>query len=147
MDKENLTSYEEWRKTVPQAIRQEVVWEFYPYPKALFLFDLCWHDCEKLLRDTRGRRVANQLIDSVGSVSANMEEGYGRGLATKEFRQFLRYSVASAKEAKGWYFRGRHLLPAKVVEHRLQILSEIIALTLTEIKKQRKRSQIKQLSS
>ena len=70
-----------------------------------------------------------------------MEEAYGRGLMTKEFQQFLRYSVASAKESKGWYLRGRHILDAKVVEHRLNILSEIVALTLTEMKKQRKRSQ------
>lgn len=133
-------SYEAWDEAIPPEIKGEIVWEFYAYPKALFLFDLCWHDCEKLLRDPRGRKVASQLIDSMGSVSANIEEGYGRGLATKEFQQFLRYSVASAKEAKGWYFRGRHLLPAKVVEHRLKLLSEVIALTLTEIKKQRNRS-------
>jgi len=138
---EKITSYEEWEEAVPQQIRQEMVWKFYGYQKALFLYNLCWHDCEKLLRDPRGRKVASQLIDSVGSVSANMEEAYGRGLTTKEFQQFLRYSVASAKESKGWYFRGRHILDAKVVEHRLNILSEIIALTLTEMKKQRKRSQ------
>ncbi|MBI1930310.1 four helix bundle protein [Candidatus Poribacteria bacterium] len=138
---EKITSYEAWEKTVPQEIMQEAVWGFYAYRKALFLFDLCWQDCEKLLRDSRGQAVADQLIDSVGSVSANIEEGYGRGLATKEYRQFLRYAVASAKEAKGWYFRGRHLLSPQVVEHRLKLLSEIIALILTEHAKQRNRSQ------
>ena len=88
MDKKDLTSYEVWEEVVPQEIKQEVVWKFYAYRKALFVYDLCWHDCEKLLTDPRGRKVASQLIDSVGSVSANMEEGYGRGFATKEFQQF-----------------------------------------------------------
>jgi four helix bundle protein len=138
---EKITSYEEWEETVPPQIKQETVWGFYGYRKALFLYDRSLHDCEKLLKDQRGRKVASQLIDSAGSVSANMEEGYGRGLGTKEFQQFLRYSVGSAKESKGWYFRGRHILPAEVVEHRLKILSEVIALTLTEMKKQRQRSQ------
>ena len=142
MDGKDFMNYEGWEKTVPQEITQEAVWGFYGYRKALFLFDLCWQDCEKLLRDYRGRTVAEQLIDSVGSVSANIEEGYGRGLVTKEYGQFLRYAVASAKEAKGWYFRGRHLLSPQVVEHRLKLLSEISALILTELARQRRRSKV-----
>ena len=62
MDKKFLASYEEWEKTVPEEIKQEAVWEFYAYRKALFVFDLCWHDCEKLLNDPRGRIIADQLI-------------------------------------------------------------------------------------
>ncbi|MCH8294769.1 four helix bundle protein [Candidatus Poribacteria bacterium] len=76
---------------------------------------------------------------SVGSISANIEEGYGRGFDGKEYHRFLRYALGSAKEAKGWYFRGRHLLSAKVVKHRLKLLSEIIALIITEISLQRKK--------
>ena len=93
----------------------------------------------KALEGCRGKAVADQLIRSVGSVSANIEEGHGRGLDTREYQQFLRYAVASAKEAKGWYFRGRHLLSPEVVEHRLKLLSEIIALILTEISRRRRR--------
>lgn len=143
MSKVDLTSYEAWEETVPKAIKSEITWDFYAYRKALFLYDLCWYDCGKLLKDSRGRKVSDQLIDSAGSISANIEEAYGRGLGTKEFLQFMRYSIASAKETKGWYFRARHLLSDQVVEHRLKIVSEVCALTLTEIKKQRKRAESK----
>ena len=139
MGNKRVSRYEEWEKAVPQEIRQESYWGFYAYPKSLFLFDLCWQDCGKLLKDARGRAVSDQLIRSVGSVSANIEEGHGRGMNTREYQQFLRYALASAKESKGWYFRGRHLLPPAVVEHRLKLLSEIIALILTEINRRKKK--------
>lgn len=42
------------------------------YRKALFLYDLAWKDCERLMRDQRGRAIAEQLIDAAGSICANM---------------------------------------------------------------------------
>jgi len=54
------------------------VWQFLGYRKALFWYDLVWQDCEKLKRDLRGRAVAQQLIRSAGSISANVEGGHGR---------------------------------------------------------------------
>ena len=132
-------TYEEWEEKVPEAIKRDPTWGFYGYRKALFLYDLVWIDCQKLLRDPRGRPIVDQVIDSAGSISANIEEGYGRGFQGKEYQQFLRYAVASARETKGWYFRGRHLLPSTVVEHRLALIDEVISLIITEMDRQRKR--------
>jgi hypothetical protein len=70
--------YEEWQDDVPEAIKCEGCWSFYGYRKVLFLYDICWRDCEKLLRHPLGKAVADQLIRSAGSISANIEEGYGR---------------------------------------------------------------------
>lgn len=72
-------SYELWIKAVSQSITKEDMWKFYGYRKALYLFDLCWMDCEHLLNHPLGKPIAQQLIRSAGSVSANIEEGYGRG--------------------------------------------------------------------
>ena len=52
---------------------------------------------------------------------------------------FLRVSTGSARETRGWYYRSRHLLSPAVLEHRLNLLSEIIALLITELKQQRQR--------
>ena len=90
------------------------------------------------MRDLRGQAVARQLIRSAGSVSANIEEGYGRGFG-KDRNYFLRVSTGSARETRGWYYRGRHLLSPSVVEHRLNLVSEIIALLVTEHKLQHRR--------
>lgn len=64
-----------------------------------------------------------------------MEEGYGRGYG-KEYAYFLRVSVGSARETKGWYWRARHLLSQTVLDHRLALLDEIISLTVKEINRQ-----------
>jgi four helix bundle protein len=124
-------NFEEWKRGVPERIKAEPEWGFYAYPKALFLYDLVWHDCEKLVRDRRGRAIAEQVIRSGGSIGANIEEGYGRGIGTRSYLYFVRVAIGSARETKGWYFRSRYLLPAEVLEHRLALADEIIALLAT----------------
>ena len=47
------------------------------YQKALELFDLCWGDTDLLKKDFRGKEIARQIIRSCGSISANIEVGYG----------------------------------------------------------------------
>jgi len=123
---------------VPEVIKTGPVWQFYAYRKSLFLYDLAWEDCEKLMRDLRGRAVAQQLIRSAGSICANIEEGYGRGYG-KDRNYFLRISVGSARETRGWYYWGHRLLPPAVLEHRMNLLSEVIALLVTELNQQRSR--------
>jgi four helix bundle protein len=124
---------------VPEAITSEQMWQFYGYRKALFFHDLCWQDCEKLLSHALGKPTAQQLIRSAGSISANIEEGYGRGLAGKEQLYFLRIALGSARESKGWYYRARELLSSQVLDHRLSLISEVIALLVTEINRSTKK--------
>ncbi|MBL7065506.1 MAG: four helix bundle protein [Anaerolineae bacterium] len=126
--------YEEWLARVPESLKKDPIWKFVAYPKALLLFDLVWEDSEKLLRDTRGREVARQLVRSAGSVSANIDEGFGRGIDRKEYVQFLRYALGSARETRSWHYKSRHLLTEQVIQHRMDLCSEIIALLVTAIK-------------
>jgi four helix bundle protein len=95
------------------------------YVCALDLWDRFWEDSEALGSDYRGREIARQLTRSVGSISANIEEGYGRGFG-KEYPQHLRIARGSARESKGWYWRARHLLPQKVVTSRMTALDQVI---------------------
>ena len=44
-------TYEEWKQTVSQQIKNDSVWKFFGYRKALFLYDLTWKDCKKLDTD------------------------------------------------------------------------------------------------
>lgn len=76
------------------------------YQMALELYDLCWSDTEILKKDFRGKEIARQIIRSCGSISANIEEGYGRGFG-KEYPHFLRISRGSARETKGWYKKSK----------------------------------------
>jgi len=103
------------------------------YQHSLELYDLCWDDCDILMKDVRGREVAKQLIRSSGSISANIEEGYGRGYG-KEYPQYLRVSRGSARETKGWYRRSKRLLDANLIEQRTTQLNGIIAMLTSTIK-------------
>ncbi len=119
--------YEEWEAQVPEEIRQDPLWKMEAYRLALYLYDLAWEDCERLLSDPRGHAVAEQLIRSVGSICANIKEGYGRGFG-KAFGQFLGYSLGSTRESRGWYYRGRRLLTEEVIQARYSLLTQITGL-------------------
>jgi four helix bundle protein len=130
-------TYEEWEEQVPDEIRRDPLWEMEAYRLALFLHDLAWEDCAQMLKDQRGKAIAEQLIRSAGSISANIEEGYGRGFG-KQFALFLRYSLCSTRETRGWYYRGRRLLPPKVVRHRYGLLGQITALLVVALNQQKR---------
>ncbi|GEM_PF-1157794 len=63
-------SCEEWLAQVPESIKRDPLWNFQVYPKALFLSDLVWEDTDSMMREPRGRKIAEQLIRSVGSICA-----------------------------------------------------------------------------
>lgn len=120
--------------------------EYQAYPKALFLYDLVWHDCKTLRKDIRGSALLTQLIRSADSISANIEEGYGRGFG-KDYARFLEIALGSARETQGRYGRVRQLLYERVVEHRYKLLDEIIALLVTISQQQRREAAMKKKAS
>jgi four helix bundle protein len=103
------------------------------YKKALDLWNMCWNDTEILKNDFRGKEVARQLIRSCGSISANIEEGYGRGFG-REYPHFLRIARGSARESKGWYQRSKYLLPGETIDERCTVLDGLIAMITKSIK-------------
>ena len=139
--------YEEWVKQVPESLRRDPVWKFAAYPKALFLFELAWDDSGQLMRDVRGRVVGVQLIRSTGSINANIDEGFGRGIEAGEYVQFLRYALGSARETRRWYYGARKLLPAEVIEHRMGLCDEIVALLVTAINRRKSARQHREPSN
>ncbi len=101
------------------------------YRLASQLFDDFWADSEIWGKDYRGRELVKQQTRSLDSVCANIEEGYGRGFG-KELPQHLKIARGEARESKGRYKRGRHLLPAETVAKRMATLDQIIGgLTAT----------------
>jgi four helix bundle protein len=129
--------YEEWEFQVPAELRQDSLWKMDAYRLALYLYNLAWEDCGRLTKDRRGRAIADQLIRSAGSICANVEEGYGRGFG-KQYAQFLRYSLGSARETRGWYYRGRKLLSPEVVQQRHDLLSKIVGLVVIALNQQKR---------
>ena len=98
------------------------------YRLALFACDVGWHDVTKLMRDRRTINLSSQLYEALGSIGANLAEGYSRGTGRDRAR-FYEYSLGSARESRDWYFKGRYVLGDVVTQHRLQLLAEIIQTT------------------
>lgn len=130
--------FEEWERTVPSQLREDVVWRIEAYRLGLFLSDACWNDTEKLLAEKRFS-LADQLYRSVGSISANIIEGYSR-ISKKEKVRFYEYSLGSAREARDWYFKSRQVITIEVAQTRIKLLTSIIKLLQSMITDQRKKS-------
>ena len=129
-------NYREWELNVPVEIKGDSVWKSEAYRLALFAADLAWRDATRLLSDKRTISLADQLYRSVGSISADIEEGYSRGTGRDRAR-FYEYGLGSARETRGWYYKGRHVLGQEVAGHRMRLLTHVIKLLLTMIPDQR----------
>ena len=79
-------NYSEWEKTVAKTITDDPLWNLKVYRLALFLAAITWNDVTKLLQDQRTLAVADQLYRAVGSVGANIAEGYGRSSQRDQVR-------------------------------------------------------------
>jgi four helix bundle protein len=130
-------TYEEWEAQVPADISRDRLWELELYRLALFLCDLAWEDAATISKDFRGKEIDRQLIRAVGSIAANIEEGYGRGFG-RDYARFLAYAIGSAREARGWYYRARALLREEVLKHRIGMLTTITRLAISANQTQRK---------
>jgi len=128
--------FEVWAESVPEKLKSDPLWNSKYYQLGMYLYDMVWEDCNKLKKDFRGLEVSRQLVRSAGSICANMEEAYGRGLGTADHVRILRISLGEARETQGWYLRARHLLPPDILERRLDVIGQIIALLVTSISTQ-----------
>lgn len=91
------------------------------------------------MQDNRILGLADQLYRALGSISANIAEGYSRGRG-KGRALFYEYALGSGRESRDWYHKSRHVLGEEVVEHRLCLLTQIIRWLLTMVPQQRGRS-------
>jgi four helix bundle protein len=129
-------TYETWMTTVPREITDDLLWKMEVYRLSLFITDLGWHDVTKLAGDKRMVDLAGQLYRALGSIEANISEGYSRG-GGRDRARFYEYALGSARESRGWYYKGRHVLRETVAEHRIRLLTHIIRLLLKIIPDQR----------
>jgi four helix bundle protein len=102
------------------------------YKKSIQLFDLVVEDCNKWMSHYESKRLVSQQLASSDSICANIEEGYGR-FSKKEYVQFLVYSRGSAQETRGRYKRLKHWIPDEIIQSRIALTSEIIAILSSSI--------------
>jgi four helix bundle protein len=103
------------------------LYDFIAYQKACELFDLVADDMTPLVKNPLCTRLVSQQIAAADSICANIDEGYGRG-SKKEFAHFLTIARGSAREVRGRYERMSRWLKDNLVESRIALCSEIIAI-------------------
>ena len=129
--------YAEWLETVPSEITNDPIWKLQVYRLALFADDIGWNDVLVLSKNNLMWSVADQLHRSLGSISANLTEGYSRSKRLDRAR-FIEFSLGSARESRDWYYKSRHVLPAEVIQHRMELVTRIVSMLAPLISHQRK---------
>ena len=129
--------YAEWQDTVFAEIRNDPIWKLEVYRLALFAGDIGWHDVLTLSKNKLMYSIADQLHRSLGSISANLTEGYSRSKGLDRAR-FIEISLGSARESRDWYYKSKQVLSPEVITHRIGLTTHIIGMLTPMIAHQRK---------
>lgn len=117
--------------------RNDKLHQFGAYVKACELFDATVEDLGPLSRNPLCCRLVSQQIASADSISANIEEGYGRA-SRADYVRFLVIARGSATETRGHYeMRFKHWLPAPTITARVELCEEIVAILSATIRRLR----------
>ena len=129
-------NYQDWLATISKEFTGDALRKMEVYRLALFAGNIAWPDVTKLMQGRRTLSLSDQLYRAVGSVNANYPEGYSRS-SRKDQVRFYEYALGSAREARGWYWKGRHVLSEAVALHRMQLLTHIVRHLLNIIPAER----------
>jgi hypothetical protein len=131
-------SFESWESAADDEQRADPLWRMTAYRLAAYALEIGWDDARALdgLRITRP--IAAQLYRALGSIGANIAEGYSRSSGADRVRVF-EYGLGSTRESAVWYRAGRPVLGPMVVGSRLATLTRIRQLLLVAIPRERAR--------
>jgi four helix bundle protein len=97
-----------------------------------------WQDAEKLTHHRTMEKVSGQLYAAVGSIAANLGEGYAHS-SGKDRARIFEYALGSTRESIAWFRSAEPVLGADVVAQRVEKLDEIRRLLLAIIPRERGR--------
>jgi len=122
---------------VAAAASNDPLFRLRAYQIAVDVLESAWLDAKTLSGDPVTSRIASQLYAAVGSISANIGEGYSRSSGIDRSRIF-EYALGSVRESMTWYNAARPVL-GDVVVTRLNDLEEIRRILLAIIPRERAR--------
>jgi four helix bundle protein len=107
------------------------------YRLAKELTDSAWEDAKLLQEHAILSAVAPQLVRALGSILANIAEGYARK-SPRERSRFYEYALGSVEEAISWFHVARRALSSDAARSRTTQLTSIRRLLLTMIANERR---------
>ena len=108
------------------------------YRLAVYAIEVGWEDASAWRRYAVTRTIAGQLYRAVGSIGANLAEGYSRSSGRDRVRH-LEYALGSAREAIVWYRAARPIIDPATLADRLDALVQTSRLLMTAILAERDR--------
>ena len=88
-----------------------------------------WADAEELTHHRTMEKVSGQLYAAVGSIAANLGEGYPHS-SGKDRARIFEYGLGSTRESIAWFRSAEPVLGSEVVARRVEKLDEIRRLLL-----------------
>ena len=131
-------TFEDWEATAAGEYGEDRIWRMRTYRLACYLAEVAWADAEALGREHLTREIAAQLVLALGSIRANLAEGYSRSPGRDRAR-FFEYSLGSARESREWYRHTKRVLGEDTIAARCAALDEITRLLLAIIPRERER--------
>ena len=107
------------------------------YSLARELLEVVWQDAKELETNQLTTRISGQLYAAVGSIAANLGEGYSRS-SGKDRSRIFEYALGSVRESMTWYHAAKPVL-GETVRERLNKLEEIRRLLLVIIPREREK--------
>jgi four helix bundle protein len=129
--------YKELKRSVPEDIKSDALWTLHVYRLALYAGDLAIGDARRLRGAPEMAELAGQLVRAVGSIGANIAEGYSR-LGARERARFFEYALGSARESRDWYYKARFDLDDGMAAQRIALLTRIAKVVLALIAHRRR---------
>ena len=130
----HLLPFADWEKAAGAGLSGDPLWSVQAYRIAQYSVE-----CHTFDRRTNPRLVAapafGQLTRALGSIGANIAEGYSRGSAADRAR-FYDYALGSTREAISWY-NTLHIELGPGVDDRRATLIQIRRLLLTTLRNSR----------
>ena len=120
------------------AKNRDPLYRMRAYRLAGDLLEESWPDVEQLMECTPMVKVSGQLYAAVGSISANLGEGYAHS-SGKDRARFFEYALGSTRESISWYNAAKPILGEEVVTSRIAKLDEIRRILTAVIPRERDR--------
>jgi four helix bundle protein len=131
--------FTEWVVVAEPRLGVDAVWKLPVYRLALYAVYVAWPDVAAMARLPVTRPIAGQLYRGLGSIGANVAEGYSRSSGRDRTRLY-EYALGSARECVVWYRAGAPVLGEAVVDARHAMLQQIIRMLLYAVPRERERT-------
>jgi four helix bundle protein len=104
----------------------------------LYALELALADVTTLDRNRITRPIGPQLYRAIGSIGANIAEGYSRSSGADWVRLFG-YALGSTRESVVWYHAAHRVLSQAIYDSRIELHSQIRRILLAVIPVERTR--------